>query len=63
MATDKTASWSLGESVLWYSPNTTLDAAWSLGESFLVDEYEAPVGGLPLEMGPIAFQYFRRMRN
>ena len=39
MATDKEATWSLGESILWYSPNTTLDATWSLGESRLVDEY------------------------
>ena len=44
MATDKTATWSLGESVLWYSPNTTLDATWSLGESSLLDEYVAAGG-------------------
>lgn len=39
MATDKTGTWSFGESQLWYSPNAELDAAWSLGESLLFDEF------------------------
>ena len=39
MATDKYGTWSDGESILWYSPNTTLDTTWSDGESYLIDEY------------------------
>ena len=38
MATDKTAIWSFGESRLWYSPTSGVDAAWSFGESLLLDE-------------------------
>ena len=45
MATDKTGTWSFGESQLWYSPTSGLDTTWSFGESYLVDEYEAPAGG------------------
>jgi len=38
MATDKTGTWSLGESVLWYTPTASLDPTWSLGESIILDE-------------------------
>jgi len=38
--TDKKGTWSLGESVIWYSPSANLDATWSLGESILLDEME-----------------------
>jgi hypothetical protein len=41
---DKTATWSLGESVLWYDPTSGIDAHWSLGESALLDVY-VPSGG------------------
>jgi len=37
MGTDKTGTWSFGESVLWYSPTSGLDAIWSLGDSFILD--------------------------
>lgn len=39
MAIDKTSTWSLGESVLWFSPNYALDVIWGLGESIILDEY------------------------
>lgn len=39
MAIDKTGIWSLGESNLWYTPTSGLDASWGLGESFILDEY------------------------
>ena len=42
---DKTATWSLGESVLWYNPTSGTDTHWSLGESSLLDVYDA--GGAP----------------
>ena len=45
MATDKTGTWSLGESVLWYTPNSTLDNTWSYGENAFLDEYVAAGGG------------------
>jgi hypothetical protein len=41
MATNQTGTWSLGESVLWYTPTSGLDATWSLGESAIWDEYTA----------------------
>jgi len=53
MATDKTGTWSLGESVLWYTPNTALDNTWSYGENAFLDEYAsgsaatAKIGGAP----------------
>ncbi len=37
MAADKTATWSQGESALWISPTTGLDALWSEGESRILD--------------------------
>jgi hypothetical protein len=55
MATDKTGTWSLGESVLWYSPNTTLDNMWSYGENAFLDEYVAE--GEPTSAGEF-FQLF-----
>jgi hypothetical protein len=45
MATENTATWSLGESVIWYTPNLALDPIWSLGESIILDEYVAAGGG------------------
>jgi hypothetical protein len=56
MATDKTGTWSLGESVLWYTPTSSLDVTWSQGESYLEDEYEAPAGGLSI---PIAMYHYQ----
>ena len=46
MATDKTGTWGEGESILWYTPTTSLDTEWAEGGSMLLDEYEAPVGGV-----------------
>ena len=57
MATDRTATWSLGESALWYSPTSEIDAGWSLGASFIQDEVgdtppqEATNTGAALMMG------------
>jgi hypothetical protein len=56
MATDKTGTWSLGESVLWYSPTSGLDASWSLGESAFLDEYVA-AGGLSI---PVAVHHYKQ---
>jgi hypothetical protein len=39
MAVDKTGTWSFGESVLWFTPTSWLDAYWSFGESIIFDEY------------------------
>lgn len=45
MATDRTGTWSKGESVLWYSPTTSLDNIWSYGENAFLDELEAGPSG------------------
>jgi len=49
MATDKTGTWSVGESALWYTPNTTLDNTWSYGENAFLDEYVA-AGGISISV-------------
>jgi len=59
MATDKTGTWSIGESVLWYTPTSNLDPTWSLGESIILDEYVA-VGGLSI---PVAMANYRQLRS
>ncbi len=59
MAIDKTGIWNYGESCLWYSPNSTLDAMWSYGESAFLDEYVA-IGGLSI---PVVMAYYRQRRN
>lgn len=51
---DKTGTWSLGESMLWYSPSAGLDVTWSLGESYLLDDFELQiqvVGGVKRRNG------------
>lgn len=45
MATDKTATWSEGESVLWYNPTTGLDHMYFFGESAFLDETSIIVSG------------------
>lgn len=48
MATDKTAAWSLGESVLWQSPTAGVDALWSGGESTILDDYTGAAPTIPV---------------
>jgi len=57
MATDKTGTWSIGESVLWYTPTSNLDPTWSLGESIVLDEYTPPAGGLSI---PVVMAIYRQ---
>jgi len=45
MAEDKIGTWSLGESKLWFTPTSGIDATWSLGENYILDEYIADAGG------------------